>query len=50
MSKTTAKFSRETLERLKEHGKMGDSFENVVNRLLDDCEEELEDEEDDDKV
>jgi len=34
MSKTTAKFSRETLERLKDHGKMGDSFEDVVIRLL----------------
>jgi len=51
MPKTSAKFSRATLERLREHGKMGDSFENVVNRLLDDCEEELEDmDEEDDKV
>jgi len=49
MTKTTAKFSRETLERLKERGKMGDSFEDVVNSLLD-ADEELEDEEDDDKV
>ncbi len=47
MPKTTAKFSRETLERLKKRGKMGDSFEDVVNSLLDDTDEELEDEEDD---
>jgi len=32
---TTMKISRETLDRLKEHGKMGDSFEDVVNGLLD---------------
>ena len=50
MPKSTAKLSRETLERLKDHGKMGDSFEDVVNRLLDGTDEELEDEEDDDKV
>ena len=44
------KMSRDTLNRLKERGKMGDSFENVVNRLLDDSEEieEEEDEEDED--
>ena len=45
MSKTTAKFSRETLERIKDHGKMGDSFEDVVNRLLDETEEFDENEE-----
>jgi len=33
------KLSKDTLSRLREHGKMGDSFENVVNRLLDDAEE-----------
>lgn len=44
MPKTTMKMSRETLERLKERGKMGDSFENVVSRLLDDSDnEELDD-------
>ena len=32
-------MSRETLERLKDKGKMGDSFEDVVNQLLDDSEE-----------
>ncbi len=38
MSMTTMKVKRETLDRLKDHGKMGDSFETVVNRLLDDIE------------
>jgi len=50
MSQTTMKISRDTLKRLKEFGKMGDTFEDVVNRLLDDTDEEIEDEEDDDKV
>jgi len=35
MPKTTMKLSKETHDRLKEYGKMGDSFEDVVNRLLD---------------
>ena len=39
MSQTTMKIKKETLERLREHGRMGDSFEQVVNRLLDDAEE-----------
>jgi len=38
MSLTTMKVKRETLNRLKDHGKMGDSFEKVVNRLLDEVE------------
>ena len=38
MSLTKMKVKRETLDRLKEHGKMGDSFEKVVNRLLDEVE------------
>ncbi len=42
MSQTTMKVSKETLRRLREQGKMGDSFENVVNRLLDDAECEYE--------
>ena len=51
MSHTTMKLSRETLDRLKEHGRMGDSFEQVVNRLLDDAEElEAEPEEESDDV
>jgi len=32
------KVSKETLERLRRHGKMGDSLEDVVNRLLDELE------------
>ena len=39
MSQTTMKIKKETLARLREHGRMGDSFEQVVNRLLDDAEE-----------
>jgi len=35
---TTMKTTKRTLERLKDHGKMGESFEKVVNRLLDDIE------------
>jgi len=33
--KTTQKLDEETLERVREHGKMGDSFNGVLNRLLD---------------
>lgn len=40
MSKTTQKLDETTLERLREHGKMGDSFDQVVNRLLDEVEDE----------
>ena len=40
MPKTTMKLSKETHDRLKEHGKMGDSFEDVVNRLLDEVKSE----------
>ena len=51
MAQTTMKLSKETLSRLKERGKMGDSFENVVNRLLDDTDnEELEDMDEEDEV
>ena len=52
--KTTQKLDEETLERLRDHGKMGDSFNGVLNRLLDKIdilEERLEDqdeEQDDD--
>jgi len=52
---TTQKLDKETLERLRDHGKMGDSFNRVLNRLLDkidilevkleDQDEEQEDEE-----
>jgi len=47
---STIKLSKESQHRLREHGKMGDSFEDVVNRMLDDVEEnddELDDEEND---
>ena len=43
---TTQKLDKETLERLRDHGKMGDSFNRVLNRLLDKIdvlEEKLED-------
>ena len=42
------KLAKETLARLREHGRMGDSFEDVVNKLLDESEET--DEEDEDEV
>ncbi len=35
MEQTTGKLSKSTLSRLKEHGKMGDSFDDAVNRVLD---------------
>ena len=45
------KLSKETLERLKDHGRMGDSFEDVVNRLLDESadDEVLEEDEPDEE-
>jgi len=36
--KTTQKLELDTLHRLRQHGKMGDSFDGVVNRLLDEVE------------
>jgi len=51
MSQSTIKLSKDTQERLREQGKMGDSFEDVVNKLLDDAEElEAEPEEEDEDV
>ena len=47
---TTQRLEEETLERLRGHGKMGDSFNGVLNRLLDridDLEDQLEDQRDD---
>jgi len=38
LEQTTGKLSKSTLRRLKEHGKMGDSFDNAVNRVLDEVE------------
>ncbi len=46
MLNTTQKLGKVTLERLREHGKMGDSFDSVVNRLLDEVESEDEVDED----
>ena len=33
--KTTQKIDQTTLERFRRHGKMGDSFDKVANRVLD---------------
>ena len=44
--KTTQKLDEETLERVRDHCKMGDSFNGVLNTLLDkidDLEDQLED-------
>jgi len=35
---TTQKMKMETLQRLRQHGKMGDSFDRVMNKLLDQVE------------
>lgn len=35
MAKTTQKLDKTTLERFRKHGKMGDSFDTVANRVLD---------------
>ncbi len=48
--KTTQKLDEETLERLREHGKMGDSFDSVVNRLLDEVEDDDSEEVDEDAI
>ncbi len=48
--KTTQKLDEDTLERVRDHGKMGDSFNGVLNRLLDkidDLEDKLDDQRDD---
>ncbi len=46
MKNTTQRLEEETLERVRAKGKMGDSFNGVLNRLLDkidDLEDKLED-------
>ena len=48
--KTTQKLDEETLGRLREHGKMGDSFDSVVNRLLDEVEDDDSEEVDEDAI
>jgi hypothetical protein len=35
MADTTQRISTETLDRIKEIGRMGDSFESVIQRLID---------------
>ncbi len=37
------KTNRETLDRLRNHGKCGDSLDNVLNKLLDKIEDKIED-------
>jgi len=32
---TTMKLSKETLQRIRDHGRMGDTLESVVNQVLD---------------
>ncbi len=48
-TQTTGKLSKDTLHRLKEHGKMGDSFDKAVNRVLDEVEGIDEEEEEEDE-
>lgn len=35
MSHTTQKLEKETLERVRKHGRMGESFDRAIDRLLD---------------
>ena len=37
---TTQRMTDTTLKRVKEHGKMGDSFDDALNRILDKIEKE----------
>jgi len=49
---TTQRLEEETLDRIRDHGKMGDSFNGVLNRLLDkidDLEERLEEQRNEDE-
>ena len=32
---TTMKLSKETVQRIRDHGRMGDTLESVVNKVLD---------------
>jgi len=38
MSKTTQKLDQVTVARFRKHGKMGDSFDRVANKVLDKAE------------
>ena len=52
MKHTTQRLEEETLDRVRNLGKMGDSFNGVINRLLDkidDLEERLEEQRDEDE-
>jgi len=40
---TTQKLEKSTLERVRKHGKMGDSFNSALSKVLDQLEEKLED-------
>ena len=50
MLNTTQKLGKVTLERLREHGKMGDSVDSVVNMLLDEVEDDESGEVDEDGI
>ena len=39
MASTTIKLAKDTVERLKERGEFGQSFDEVVNRVLDESED-----------
>ncbi|MCH8916365.1 MAG: hypothetical protein IIA82_11090 [Thaumarchaeota archaeon] len=43
MSQTTMKTNTGTLNRLRNHGKCGDSLDNVLNKVLDSIEDKIED-------
>jgi len=36
---TTMKLSKETVQRIRDHGRMGDTLESVVNQVLDKVED-----------
>jgi len=44
-SKQTLEVSKGTMSRLEARGKMGDSFDDVINRVLDEDEDDFEDDE-----
>ena len=44
--KTTIAIDEETRDRLKKHGSMGDSFDTVINRVIDAYEERKEESKD----
>ena len=42
-------LTKRTVSRLKLKGRMGDSFDDVINRVLDDSEEDFEDDEEEEE-